>query len=225
MENVIIWFMFMFVDLSMVVIAYKLFGKMGLYGMIVMSIIAANIQVLKIVEMFGMTTTLGNVLYGSIFLTTDMLSEFYGKKSATKGVWLGFFTFILFTFYMQVALIFTPHAEDFAQPFLIGIFSLVPRIALASMIAYLVSQHHDVWAFHFWKKKTHGKKLWLRNNASTLVSQMIDSIIFCSIAFWGVFSMDIFLQILATTYFIKMIVAIIDTPFIYYAKKYITPNN
>jgi len=80
----------MILDLSLVLVAYKLFGKIGLYATIVMSIIVANIQVLKLVDMFGFTVTLGNILYGSIFFATDLLSEFHGKKAAKKGVGLVF---------------------------------------------------------------------------------------------------------------------------------------
>jgi len=119
---------------------------------------------------------------------------------------------------MQIAMMFKPAVEDFAQPLLEGIFTIFPRIVLASLIAYLISQLHDVWAFDFWKKKLKGKYLWFRNNASTWVSQLIDSVIFSFIAFWGVFSLPIFWQILLTTYIFKLIVAVIDTPFIYYAK-------
>ena len=218
MDNLILWILFMFFDLSMVLVAYRFFGKNGLYATIVMSIIVANIQVIKLVDIAGITVTLGNILYGSIFLSTDMLSEFYGKKAAKKGVWLGFFTIIVATAYMQIALAFKPAADDFVQPHLIGIFSFLPRIVFASLIAYIISQHHDVWAYNFWKKKTKGKLLWVRNNASTLISQLIDSVIFSFIAFWGVFPMHIFIQILITTYVFKMIVAMIDTPFLYYAK-------
>jgi len=218
MDNVTLWLLFMVVDLSAVLIAYKLFGKVGLYGVICMSIIVANIQVLKLVDMFGLTVTLGNILYGSIFFATDMLSEFHGKKAATKGVWLGFFVLLLTTVYMQIAMLFKPNVEDFIQPHLQAIFTIFPRVVLGSLVAYVISQHHDVWAFDFWKQKFKGKYLWLRNNASTLVSQLIDSIIFCFIAFLGVFSMEVFWQILFTTYLFKVIVAIVDTPFIYYAK-------
>ena len=120
---------------------------------------------------------------------------------------------------MQIGLKFTPDASDFAQGSLLTIFGLMPRIAAGSMIAYLLSQHYDVFAFHFWKKRTKGKYLWLRNNASTMVSQVIDTVIFCTIALWGVYDTNTWLQILATTYFLKWFVAVIDTPFIYLAKR------
>lgn len=221
MDNLILWIIFMLVDLSLVILAFKLFGKVGLYITIAMSIILANIQVIKIIDIFGITITLGNVLYGSIFLATDLLSEFYGKKDARKGVWIGFFVMIVATIYMQFAIMFKPSVDDFIQPHMVAMFSFFPRIVFASMVAYLMSQMHDVWAFNFWKKKTKGKYLWIRNNASTVVSQLIDSAIFCTIAFLGVFSRSIFFQILITTYIFKVIVAAVDTPFIYLAKRLI----
>jgi len=217
--NNLLWVGFILIDLSLAVLLYRFAGKFGLYTLIVASVITSNIQVLKTVQLFGLVATLGNVLYGSIFFSTDILSEVYGKKAARRGVWLGFIGMLLMTLWMQIALKFIPDISDFAQGSLVTIFSLMPRIAAGSMIAYLLSQHHDVFAFHFWKNRTKGKFLWLRNNASTMVSQAIDSAIFCTIALWGLFDTDTWLQILATTYFLKLIVAVVDTPFIYLAKR------
>lgn len=219
MTNEILWIVFAVVDLSMVVVLHRFFGKAGLYGLIVFNLLLCNIQVLKTIELFGLTTTLGNVLYASVFLATDLLGEFYGKSAARRGVLLGFVTLLMATAYMQLALAFTPTADDFAQPHLEAIFGLLPRIALASMCAYLVSQLHDVWAYHFLKSRTGDRLLWLRNNASTLVSQMLDSSIFCLIAFWGMFPGNVLMEILITTYLFKALVAVLDTPFIYLAKR------
>lgn len=217
--NNLLWIGFLIIDLSLAVLIFRFFGKFGLYTLIVASVITCNIQVLKTVQLFGFVATLGNVLYGSIFFTTDILSEVYGKKAARRGVWLGFIGMALMTIWMQIGLRFIPDVSDFAQGSLSAIFGLMPRVAAGSMVAYLLSQHHDVFAFHFWRKRTKGRFLWLRNNASTMVSQAIDSAIFCTIALWGLFDTNTWLQILATTYFLKWLVAIIDTPFIYLAKK------
>jgi len=217
--NELLWFGFIFLNLGLVVLIYRLAGKYGLYAIIVASAITANIQVVKAVELFGLAATLGNILYASIFFTTDILSEVYGKKSARRGVWLGFIGMVLMTIWMQIGLQFTPHSSDFAQESLNTIFGLMPRIAAGSMIAYLISQHLDVVAFNFWKRKTKGRFLWLRNNASTMISQAVDTVLFCVIALWGVFDLNTWLQILGTTYLLKWIVAIIDTPFIYLAKR------
>lgn len=217
--NNLLWVGFTLIALSLTTLVYRFFGKFGLYAIIVALVITANIQVVKTVQIFGLVATLGNVLYASIFFATDILSEVYGRKAARRGVWLGFIGMALMTLWMQFGLKFIPHASDFSQESLETIFGLMPRIAAGSMVAYLVSQHHDVWAFLFWKNKTKGRFLWLRNNASTMVSQAIDSIIFCSIALWGLFDTSTWLQILATTYLLKLLVAAIDTPFIYLAKR------
>lgn len=217
--NNLLWAGFILVDLSLATLVYRFFGKFGLYAIIVASVITANIQVLKTVQLFGLVATLGNILYASIFFATDILSEVYGKKAARRGVWLGFIGMMLMTLWMQIGLKFIPDVSDFAQDSLSTIFGLMPRVAAGSLIAYLLSQHHDVFAFHFWKNKTKGRFLWLRNCASTVVSQAIDSIIFCTIALWGVFETNTWVQILATTYFLKLFVAVIDTPFIYLARR------
>lgn len=218
--NIWFWFLFLFIDLSLAVLMYRLWGKKGLYIIIAASIIVANIQVVKTVQLFGLVATLGNILYGSLFFATDVLSEVYGKKSARRGVWLGFYAMMLMTIWMQLALRFIPDASDFAQGSMETIFGLMPRIAAGSLIAYLLSQHHDVFAFHYWKGKTKGKYLWLRNCASTTVSQAIDTILFVSIAFLGVFPSSVFFQILLTTYFLKFLVMLVDTPFIYWARSF-----
>lgn len=217
--NELLWIIFMIVDLSIALIVFRLFGKKGLFMLIAANIIICNIQVLKTVEMFGITATLGNVLYGSIFFATDVISELYGKKEAKRAVLIGFSSLLIMTLYMQFSLLFTPAPEDFASPHLSALFGFMPRIALGSLTAYLLSQFHDVWAFHYWKEKTKGKYLWLRNNLSTLVSQMIDSFVFCLIAFLGLFPLNVWFEVLITTYLFKLIVALFDTPFIYLAKK------
>ena len=217
--NELLWILFALADLCMVLVVYRLFGKVGLFGLMVFNLLLCNIQVLKTVQLFGLTTTLGNVLYASVFLATDLLSEFYGKREARKGVLLGFVTLLMMVAYMQIALLFQPAADDFAQPHLQALFGFMPRIALASMAAYLVSQLHDVWAFHAIRSRTGSGRLWLRNNASTMVSQFLDSAIFCTVAFWGVFPIEVFWEILVSTYLIKFVVAALDTPFIYLARR------
>ena len=219
MNNEILWIGFALLDLVAVLAVFRFFGKAGLLAMIVFSLLTCNIQVIKTVQLFGITTTLGNVLYASVFLTTDILSEFYGKKAARQGVLLGFTALVLVTVYMQIALLFTPSADDFAQPHLQAIFGFMPRIALGSMVAYLVSQWHDVWAFHLLTSWTRGKYLCLRNNGSTLISQALDTLVFCTIAFWGVFETSIWIQIVMSTYLMKTIMGVMDTPFIYLARR------
>ncbi len=217
--NELLWLVLLLVNFAAILCAYRIWGRLGLYIWIPVAVMVANIQVTKTIELFGITATLGNIVYASSFLVTDILSENYGKKEAGKAVIIGFFSLIMFTLLMNIALFFEPSAEDFAHESLATIFGFLPRIMLASLIAYGVSQSHDVWAFHFWKKKwPETKHLWLRNNLSTMVSQLLDSVIFSIVAFYGVFSTGVLIEIVITTYLLKWIVAALDTPFVYLGK-------
>lgn len=207
--------------LTLLLIFYWFFGKMGLYVYIGFATILANIQVCKSVEVFTLASTAGEVLYASSFLCTDILSEKYGKKAANKGVFLGIAVNILWIIGTQITLAFVPAEHDLVDGALQVIFGMAPRITAASLVAYICSQSVDVFLYHFiWKKTGNSKKgLWLRNNGSTLCSQFIDTSIFVTIAFLGVYETPIFLEILGTTYLFKAIVALMDTPFIYIARK------
>ena len=200
-------------------IAYKLFGKLGLFIWIPISTILANIQVLVTIESFGLLATLGNVMYGSCFLATDILAENYGKKEARKAVAIGFFSLIFSALVMNYILMYTSIEDAFSVAMfenIKSIFKMLPRLALASLVAFFISQNHDVWAFEFWKKKFPGtKNLWIRNNASTLVSQCLDTAIFTLIAFWGQMPVNVLWQIFTTTVILKTIISLMDTPFVY----------
>lgn len=214
MSNEILFLIKLLIGLSFVLFAFRM-GKYWLFAILGVYLVLANIFVTKQITLFGLAATGGNVLYGCTFLITDLLSEHYSKKDARRAVLIGFFSALVLLVMSQLIIAFQPSGEDFANDSMKKLFGLTPRIVAASMAAYLVSQFHDVWAFHFWKNKTGGKYLWLRNNLSTGISQLMDSIIFSVIAFLGVFSSGILLQIIFSTYILKIIVALIDTPFIY----------
>lgn len=225
--NELLWFGFLLVDMLLVLAVYRLFGRLGLQAYVVLAIVVCNIQVLKLVELFGMTTTLGNILYGSIFLCTDLLGEVHGKVEARRTVWLGFTAAVIVALYMQIALWFAPSPVDEMHPHLSALFAVLPRVVGASLLAYLVSQLHDVWAFHGWRKHTRGRHLWLRNNASTLVSQALDTSFFVLLAFAplpllgsvpGFDSWGTIFSVWVTTYLIKLLVALFDTPFLYWGR-------
>ncbi|QHE61935.1 queuosine precursor transporter [Rossellomorea vietnamensis] len=221
-----IWFglVFVLITFSCLLVMYRMFGRTGLFVWIGISTILANLQVVKTIEIFGLTATLGNAMYGTAFLVTDILNEKYGKKEAQKAVWLGFFTLIVMTIIMQLALLFQPHPDDFAQESLATIFGIIPRIALGSLAAYLVSQFTDVYIFTYLKKRfpTDGQ-FWIRNNGSTMVSQLLDTLVFTSIAFLGEYPMHVWFEIFVTTYLLKWVISLMDTPFGYIAKRF--PKN
>ena len=223
MINEVLWIGTLIISLFTVIIAYKLFGKTGLYIWIAAAVIIANIQVMKMVQIFGLVTALGTVVYASIFLATDILNENHSKKDAQKAVWIGFFVLISATIVMRLTLQFIPDTSEALNvqisESISEVFSFMPRIVVASLIAYLISQNHDVWFYAKMKKNQKKNKLWIRNNASTVSSQIIDNTLFTLIAFVGIYPWHIIGQIFLVSMIMKVLVAVCDTPFLYLARK------
>ena len=216
--NELLWLAMLAINFAGILFVYRVFGKLGLFIWVPIAAIVANIQVIKYVELFGLTATLGNIVYASSFLVTDILSENHGRREANRAIAVGFVALVAMVVLMNLALVFEPDPADTAQPHLTAIFTLLPRITLASLIAYVVSQYHDVWAYHFWKRRVPGTRwIWVRNNLSTLVSQLIDSVVFTLAAFLGQVPGPVLVEIIITTYVLKAIVAVADTPLVYLA--------
>jgi len=178
-------------------------------------LIVANIIAVKLISIFGWVVPAGIIAYPLTFLFTDVIAELYGRRIASRVVWAGFGANILMVILIFGGKLLPPAAIWESQPAYESILGMVPRIVLASMVAYLISQHYDVFAFHFWRKKTKGRFLWLRNNASTMVSQALDTGLFITIAFWGTVPTAVITEMLLTQYVIKLIIAACDTPFCY----------
>ena len=225
MTNELLFLLSIIFYFGAVLLAYKFFGKNGLFAWTTISAILANIEALKMVDMFGVSVTLGNALYASNFVVTDILSENYDKESANKAVNIGLFTTIIWVLATQLILMFKPNSLDFINGSLIEIFGFMPRIAIASIFTYAVAQKIDVVLYHkVWEKtnkifKNSNKGLWLRNNISTLTSQFLDTLTFTLIAFAGTMPFKELMSLVFTTYILKAIVNILDTPIIYLAKK------
>ena len=207
------------------VLFLKLFGKSGLFAWIGICAVFANVEVLILVHAFGMDQTLGNTLFASSFLATDILSELYGKKDANKGVLVGIITTVLFILLSTMWINYVPAEGDWAMPFVKQLFANTPRVLIASLIAYAVSEAFDVWLYHKWwtlTEKKFGNKdkyLWFRNNFSTLFSQLVNIVIFNFGAFLGIYSLSQLFSITIACYVIYIVTSLLDTPFIYLAKK------
>ncbi len=184
-----------------------------LVSFFVAALVIASVLAYKLVQVWIIIVPGGVIAYSLTFTATDTISEIYGRKAANLVVLAGFLAlasvFILVSISIKLpAADFWKGGEHYNQ-----VFGASLRIIVASLIAYLLSQFHDVWAFHFWRKMTKGKHLWLRNNLSTCASQLIDTVVFIFIAFAGtgapVFTM-MWGQFLA-----KAVIAAADTPFVY----------
>ena len=210
---------------SMALAAYRFFGKTGLYCLSALATILANIEVLLLINAFGMEQTLGNVLFAVTFLITDILSECEGKKEANRAVWIGMFSSLFFLLLSQSWLLYLPAEGDWAMPALRGVFSTTPRMMIASFTVYAVSQLFDVWLYHKWwaltEKKCGDRKkfLWLRNNGSTLISQIVNTLLFTLFAFYGTYDAATLFSIFLSSYVIFIFTSLLDTPVLYLARK------
>lgn len=209
---------------GVVLLAYRFFGKSGMYVMTAVATILANIEVLLLVNAFGMEMTLGNVMFASTYLVTDILSENEGKKSASKAVWLGVFVSAIMLIFTQYWMLYKPSSSDWAMEHIKAIFSTTPRLLFASFTGYIISQRFDVWLYHKWWKyttdKTGDKKkfLWLRNNGSTLISQIVNTVVFTLIAFAGWYDMKTLISVMISSYVIYICTSLLDTPVVYIAR-------
>ena len=227
----LLWLITLLVDLGFTVVLYRLFGKDGLKVAIAVAIVLANLQGPKLVEIFGLQTSAGVIFYSSIFFATDLLSEKYGRHEAAKAVWMGFTVSVIVLVMMSLALLYQPSTRPESEAFSRDIhnaFSTIvdysPRFIFGSLIAYLISQRFDVWAFHKIKSLTGPRWLWLRNNGSTLVSQLFDTIIYSFVVWWGIVTLPQALMLGAAKYLFKAIIAAIDTVFIYWARNLPAPD-
>lgn len=224
MQNEILLLASLFLTFSAVLVLFWLFQEQGLYLWTVVATIAANIEVLIIVNAFGMEMTLGNILFASTFLVTDILSELYGKKAAKTAVFLGIATSVLFILISQSWMLYQPNENDFASPAIQTVFSNTPRLMAVGIGVYVIVQLFDVWAYHKWwaftKNKFGDSKkfLWLRNNGSTMVSQLLNTILFTWGAFLGTYSTSTLISVAMSSYVIFVATSIADTPFVYLAR-------
>jgi uncharacterized integral membrane protein (TIGR00697 family) len=177
-------------------------------------LVIANVLAVKPVSLGGGIVVPAAVLaYALTFPITDVVSEIWGKQRAQALVWAGFFTSLVVALLIHLAVSLPAASFWEANQAFTDVLSANMRIVLASMAAYLVSQLHDIWAFSYWKKKTGGKHLWLRNNASTVTSQFLDTSIFITLAFYGVW--PAILPVIFAQFFVKVIIALLDTPLVY----------
>lgn len=225
LNTFILWLIMLLFCFFSILIFLKLFGIVGLYIYSALAVIVANIQVLKQVDFFYSPepVALGTVLFASTFLCTDILSEHFGREKANKNVLIGFVSFLFMTIIMLITIGFKPSTGDWAQESLSNVFTPLSRFFIASMIAYLLSQYFDIWIYNFIKKITTNKYLWLRNNLSTILSSLIDNTIFSLLA-WIILNPnpEILYKVITTyilgTYFLRVLIAIVDTPFLYVSK-------
>ena len=216
--NILLGIVSLLLTFSLLIIVEKLFKKEGLFVWVSIATIIANILVCKSIELFSFTTNLGNILFASSFLATDIMSEKYGAKESRKAIILGVVSQVIFVIMTQMALLYVPASEDLAQESMKGLFSINLRVSIASIVMYFVSNMADIYIFEKIKEKV-PSKLWLRNNVSTMICNSLENYFFSFLAFAGLMDIPTILSIATLASVLEIVIAACDTPFLYLSKK------
>lgn len=206
------------VAFGLLLAAKKFFGKAGVFAWIAIATVFANIFEAKNMMLFGMNLAAGHVMFGSVFLATDILSEYYGKAEAKKGVLVGLFADIALIACAQLCRLYIPSSLDNADEAIQRLFSMSVRITAASAVMFFISNWCDVLLFNKIKELTHGRFLWLRNNVATIVCNCLENFLFYIMAFYPTFSMAQIFSMGLATCLLEIVIGICDTPFLYMAK-------
>ena len=189
-----------------------------LFGVFIGLLIGMNLLGNKITTLFGISVSVGIFMVPLTFLITDIVEEVYGKEVVKHFIVSGVLAIIMVFLFTGFFIWLEPNARfPYNEEYKI-IFRSSMRIMIASVVAFALAQFHDIWAFAYWKKRTHGKALWLRNNLSTWASQAIDTFVFMMIAFYHVtdkFTFAFIIQLAIPYYLFKIAFAILDTPLVY----------
>ncbi len=191
-----------------------------LSGIFIASLVTCNLIANKFVTVdlgFKVFIVSAGILpYPLTFLVTDLISELYGQKKANLVVFSGFIASMFVLIFLWLGSQFEAIPESIVNDSIYNsVFQNAWRLIAASMVAYLFAQFIDVRIFHFWKKLTNGKHLWLRNNGSTIASQLVDTTLVICILFIGVWDSSQLVSAIIDGWLFKMLMAFIDTPIIY----------
>ena len=189
-----------------------------LLGVFVTGVVLANLLGAKIVDFGFFVASVGIFMYPVTFLATDIVAEVYGRKKAMTFVMVGLMANVIMFLMVAAAVVLPPAPRYPSNEAFLEVFNPSLRIIAASITAFFIGQLHDVRAFEFWKAKTRGRYLWLRNNASTIVSQFIDSTIFMFLAFYKMtpeYTVAFVFALIIPWWLLKVTIALADTPLVY----------
>lgn len=192
----------------------KLLMAMVLY---ITALFAANTLGMKLMPfLFDSRLSVAVFSFPIVFLMTDVVGEIYGENIAKQFVYAGFLSLVMFIAFSYLSL-WMPWAEDgtWVKDSYEQVFGISIRMAIASLVAFIVSEYQDVVSFFFFKDKLGAGRFWLRSFLSNVWSQLLDTIIFFSIAFVGVYSLDILIRLIITWWLFKVLMGALYTPLSY----------
>jgi hypothetical protein len=189
-----------------------------LLALFVASMVMVNTLGTKIISIAGIRVSVGIFFVPVLFLVTDIIGEVFGRAEASRFVNMSTAMLVLLFVMMGLCIIVQPDESWGLQEQYVAVFGSSLRMTIASLVSFVVAQQLDVFMFSFWGKVTKGKHLWIRNNLSTIVSQLIDTTIFEFIAFWHIndkFTTSYIISLIIPYWLFKVVFALLDTPFCY----------
>ncbi len=182
------------------------------------ALITANLLGTKITTILGVSVSVGIFAYPVTFICTDIVEEVRGNKVTKIFVYAGMISLIMTMLLVLLSISLEPASRYQDNASYLKVFRTSLRMIMASLISFVIAQSHDIWAFNFWKRQTKGKHLWLRNNLSTVFSQLIDTTLFMFIAFYHIspkFDAMFIIQLIIPYWLFKVAFAFLDTPIVY----------
>ena len=216
--NELLFFLSIAAAFTSVVFVARLFGKAGLYAWIGIAVVLANLLIPKVVVLFGFEVNLGSVMFSSLFLATDILSERFGLKESRKAVYVALIADLLFIAVTQVGVLFAPSEMDIVQPAMKELFTIELRVTSASVLMMFLANLADVYLFEAMRRRSE-KNLWLRNNICTILCNCTENFLFVLLAFLGIFTFGECMALAAVGCVIEIIISLCDTPFVYWGRK------
>ena len=216
--NELLFFLSIAAAFTSVVLVARFFGKAGLYAWIGVAAVLANLLIPKVVTLFGLDVNLGSVLFSSLFLATDILSERFGLKESRRAVVIALIADLLFIATTQVGLWFIPSEMDVVNDSMKALFTIELRVTGASVLMMFLANLADVYLFEAMRRRSE-KNLWLRNNVCTILCNCTENFLFVLLALWGIYSFGECMALAAVGCVIEIIISICDTPFVYWGRK------
>lgn len=214
MSNELLFVLTSLADIFFIFIVSR-FKVEWLFATVIANLILVGIFGAKLITIFGLTTNVGNIFYACVFLATHFLLERYGKGVGMKTIWFGAILSLFFILMSGLATRFMGiPLNDLANGAILTLFSFSIRITFASILAFIFAQYINIFMYEYLKLHTKGKFLWLRSNVANIISQLVDSLIFFTIAFFDLPGTLLFQAILAG-WLIKVTVVFMGTPFLY----------
>lgn len=189
-----------------------------LFALFVASMVIVNTLGTKITTIAGVRVSVGIFFVPALFLITDIVGEVYGRREASRFVNMATLMLVLLFVMTNVCIAVKPNETWAMQEQYAMVFGSSLRMTIASLVSFVIAQQLDVFLFAFWGKVTKGRMLWVRNNASTITSQFIDTTIFEFIAFWHLtpkFTTSYIFSLIIPYWLFKVVFALLDTPFCY----------